>query len=100
LTPRGKAVAQAKHAVVELVESLDEDGVDIESGTHPVTGWMPGQMNALLAEADAPYKSELKRVDPPLSQTDLVLVTGVNNVVSPRRTNTTTAQSPGCRFRT
>jgi NAD(P) transhydrogenase subunit beta len=82
----GMAVAQAQHAVAELVELLEEDGVDVEFGIHPVAGRMPGHMNALLAEADVPYEKmrELEEVNPNFSQTDLVLVTGANDVVNPR----------------
>ncbi|MEF8780341.1 MAG: NAD(P)(+) transhydrogenase (Re/Si-specific) subunit beta [Haloferacaceae archaeon] len=82
----GMAVAQAQHAVAELVELLDEHGVDVEFGIHPVAGRMPGHMNALLAEADVPYEKmrELEEVNPNFSQTDLVIVTGANDVVNPR----------------
>ena len=82
----GMAVAQAQHAVAELVELLDEHGVDVEFGIHPVAGRMPGHMNALLAEADVPYDKmrELEAVNPNFSQTDLVIVTGANDVVNPR----------------
>jgi len=82
----GMAVAQAQHAVAELVELLDEHGVDVEFGIHPVAGRMPGHMNALLAEADVPYDKmrELEEVNPTFSQTDLVIVTGANDVVNPR----------------
>jgi len=81
----GMAVAQAQHAVAELVELLDENGVDAEFGIHPVAGRMPGHMNALLAEADVPYEKmrELEEVNPTFSQTDVVVVTGANDVVNP-----------------
>jgi NAD(P) transhydrogenase subunit beta len=82
----GMAVAQAQHAVAELVDLLDENGVDVEFGIHPVAGRMPGHMNALLAEADVPYEKmrELDEVNPSFSQTDLVIVTGANDVVNPK----------------
>jgi NAD(P) transhydrogenase subunit beta len=81
----GMAVAQAQHAVAELVELLDSNGVDVEFGIHPVAGRMPGHMNALLAEADVPYDKmrELEAVNPTFSRTDLVVVTGANDVVNP-----------------
>jgi len=82
----GMAVAQAQHAIAELVTLLDENGVDVEFGIHPVAGRMPGHMNALLAEADVPYDKmrELEEVNPTFNQTDLVIVTGANDVVNPR----------------
>ncbi len=82
----GMAVAQAQHAVAELVEELEADGVDVEFGIHPVAGRMPGHMNALLAEADVPYDKmrELEEVNPTFSQTDVVIITGANDVVNPK----------------
>jgi NAD(P) transhydrogenase subunit beta len=81
----GMAVGQAQHAVAELADLLDEAGVDVEFGIHPVAGRMPGHMNALLAEADVSYEKmrELEEVNPTFSQTDVVIVTGANDVVNP-----------------
>ncbi|WP_220132730.1 NAD(P)(+) transhydrogenase (Re/Si-specific) subunit beta [Halorhabdus salina] len=81
----GMAVAQAQHAVAELADLLEETGVDVEFGIHPVAGRMPGHMNALLAEADVDYEQmrELESVNPTFSQTDVVIVTGANDVVNP-----------------
>ncbi|MFW5955807.1 MAG: NAD(P)(+) transhydrogenase (Re/Si-specific) subunit beta [Halorhabdus sp.] len=90
----GMAVAQAQHAVAELAELLEAEGVDVEFGIHPVAGRMPGHMNALLAEADVPYEKmrELEAVNPTFSQTDVVIITGANDVVNP--TATTGEDSP------
>ncbi len=81
----GMAVAQAQHAVAELAEVLEANGVDVEFGIHPVAGRMPGHMNVLLAEADVPYEKlkDLEEINPTFSQTDVVIVTGSNDVVNP-----------------
>ena len=81
----GMAVGQAQHAVAELTMLLEEDGVEVAFGIHPVAGRMPGHMNVLLAEANISYEQmkELSEINPTFSQTDLVLVTGANDVVNP-----------------
>jgi len=93
----GMAVAQAQHAIAELADLLDEDGIDVEFGIHPVAGRMPGHMNALLAEADVPYERmrELEEVNPTFSETDLVVVTGANDVVNPRANESDTGPLAG-----
>lgn len=81
----GMAVAQAQHAVADLSDILEENDVEVEFGIHPVAGRMPGHMNVLLAEADVPYDKmkELEEINPTFSQTDVVIVTGANDVVNP-----------------
>jgi len=93
----GMAVAQAQHAVAELVDLLNQDGVDVEFGIHPVAGRMPGHMNALLAEADVSYEKmrELEDVNPTFSQTDVVIVTGANDVVNPKANEDTDSPIAG-----
>lgn len=81
----GMAVGQAQHAVAELAELLKGDGVEVAFGIHPVAGRMPGHMNVLIAEADVSYDKlrELEEINPTFSQTDVVIVTGANDVVNP-----------------
>jgi NAD(P) transhydrogenase subunit beta len=93
----GMAVAQAQHAVSELAELLEQNGIDVEFGIHPVAGRMPGHMNALLAEADVPYERmrEMEEVNPTFSQTDVVIVTGANDVVNPKANTDTSSPIAG-----
>ena len=81
----GLAVAQGQHTVAELATALEERGVQVVFGIHPVAGRMPGHMNVLLAEANVPYESlrELAEVNPEFRHTDVVLVVGANDVVNP-----------------
>jgi NAD(P) transhydrogenase subunit beta len=81
----GMAVAQAQHAVRDLVNLLTSRGVEVEFGIHPVAGRMPGHMNVLLAEADISYDKlkEMERINPTLDQADVVIVVGANDVVNP-----------------
>ncbi|WP_329000967.1 NAD(P)(+) transhydrogenase (Re/Si-specific) subunit beta [Kribbella sp. NBC_00709] len=81
----GLAAAQAQHEVVELAQALTEHGVDVSYGIHPVAGRMPGHMNVLLAEANAPYPQlkDLDEINPQFAATDVVLVVGANDVTNP-----------------
>ena len=81
----GLAVAQAQHEVRELADLLAKEGVDVSYAIHPVAGRMPGHMNVLLAEANVPYDRliEMDEINPEMSQVDVVLVIGANDVVNP-----------------
>jgi NAD(P) transhydrogenase subunit beta len=81
----GLAVAQAQHDVRALADLLEERGVDVKYGIHPVAGRMPGHMNVLLAEANVSYDQlyEMDQINPELPQTDVVVVLGANDVVNP-----------------
>ena len=81
----GLAAAQAQHELVALAQALAEHGVEVSYGIHPVAGRMPGHMNVLLSEANAPYPQlkdldEINRVFP---TADVVLVVGANDVTNP-----------------
>jgi H+-translocating NAD(P) transhydrogenase subunit beta len=81
----GLAVAQAQHAVHDLEKALEEKGVELLYGIHPVAGRMPGHMNVLLAESDVSYDKliEMDDMNEMLPNTDVVMVIGANDVVNP-----------------
>jgi NAD(P) transhydrogenase subunit beta len=81
----GMAVAQAQHVIKEMGDILENRGVTVKYGIHPVAGRMPGHMNVLLAEAEVPYEKlcDMGEINPEFEQADAVLVIGANDVINP-----------------
>jgi len=89
----GMAVARAQSQVASIASTLKANDCKVRFGIHPVAGRMPGQMNVLLAEAGVPYDwvFELDEVNDSMSEVDVCLVVGANDI-----TNIAAKETEGC----
>jgi H+-translocating NAD(P) transhydrogenase subunit beta len=90
----GMSVAQAQHALGEVVAELEKHGTKVTFAIHPSAGRLPGHMNIALDEANIPHDKliDLSAAEGVVAAADAVLVVGANDVVN---TNAATdAQSP------
>ncbi|MEZ4722385.1 MAG: NAD(P)(+) transhydrogenase (Re/Si-specific) subunit beta [Flavobacteriales bacterium] len=81
----GLAVAQAQHNCAALQLELEQRGAMVEYIIHPVAGRMPGHMNVLLAEAEIDYEKmiSMDEANTRISEFDVLLIVGANDVVNP-----------------
>lgn len=81
----GMATSQAQHVVRSLAEMLIARGIEVRYAVHPAAGRVPGQIGALLTEANVPL-ADLRNVaeaNDDLQRADIALVVGASDVVNP-----------------
>ncbi|SOV19482.1 pyridine nucleotide transhydrogenase, putative [Plasmodium gaboni] len=81
----GTALSKCQRELAEICSILTSRNINVTFAIHPVAGRMPGHLNVLLAEANIPYNivKEMNEINPIISEADIVLVVGANDIVNP-----------------
>lgn len=89
----GMAQAQAQRPVADLTKAMQDLGINVRFGIHPVAGRLPGHMNVLLAEANVPYDIvfEMDEINNDMKNVDVCFVIGANDTVNPQA-----EENPNC----
>ncbi len=82
---RGMAMAQAQHALADVLKLLVGRRTAVVCALHPAAGVIPGHMNILLDEAKVPAEHllEWEAANDELAAADVALVVGANDIVNP-----------------
>jgi NAD(P) transhydrogenase subunit beta len=81
----GLATSQSQHAVRSLAQMLMARGIEVRYALHPAAGRVPGQISAMLSEADVPL-ADLRNVaeaNEDLKRADIALVIGASDIINP-----------------
>jgi len=79
------AIAQAQHALADVLKLLAGRRTAVVCALHPAAGVIPGHMNILLDEAKVPAEHllEWEAANDELAAADVALVVGANDIVNP-----------------
>ena len=95
------AVAQAQHALREMVDTLKKNDIKVTYAIHPVAGKNARTYERIIAEANVPYDEvdfELEDINNDFANSDVAFVIGANDVTNPVQKQTLRAQYLECQF--
>ena len=81
----GMAVAQAQHALREMVDTLKKNDIKVTYAIHPVAGRMPGHMKCFISWSKCSlwWSFELEDINNDFANSDVAFVIGANDVTNP-----------------